>query len=169
MLTSLPQNSTLNSARCRNTAPMTTQDTTDPPASSPEPSNSSPPRRRRFLPLLLVAGAVASLAPLASLRPSEHQIDFRIEDDVASVTRFDVDWTRMDGDVPGDVVAGSSRRFERGRAPEIVNVTVRLPNGSYALDIRIEHVDHTDAMQRRVTLGDADRITIPLRADAVRP
>jgi hypothetical protein len=50
-----------------------------------------------------------------------------------------------------------------------VNVTVQLPNGSYALDIRIERNDHTDAIQRRVTLGDADRILIPLQADRMRP
>ena len=88
---------------------------------------------------------------------------------MADVTRFDVEWSRVDSDATGDVVSGSSRSFERGRAPEIVNVTVNLPNGSYALDIRIERVDRVDAIQRRVTLGDSDRISIPLRTDQVRP
>lgn len=150
---------------------MTGQDqtTADSPTNDVESAAAPPPRRRRFLSLLLVAGVVASLAPLAPLRSREHQIDFRIDDDVASVTRFDVDWTRLDGDVAGDLVAGSSRHFERGRAPEIVNVSVRLPDGSYALDVRIEHADRVDAIKRRVHLGDADRITIPLHADKARP
>jgi hypothetical protein len=148
---------------------MSSDEPTDSPAAADESPASSPPRRRRFLPLLLIAGVVASLAPLAPHRPQERHVDFRLEDDRASVTRFDVDWTRLDGDVAGDVVMGSSRGFETGQAPEIVNLTVRLPNGSYALDIRIEHADHTDAIQRRVTLGDADRILIPLRDERKRP
>lgn len=134
-----------------------------------EPSEPSPQRRSRFAKLLIVAGALISLAPLARIWPREHQIDFRFEDGVTDVTRFDVEWARLDGDVVAEVVSSSSRAFDRGHAPEIVNVTVHLPNGSYALDIRIEHADHVDAIQRRVTLGDSDRISVPLRADRVRP
>jgi hypothetical protein len=137
--------------------------------SAEEPSPPSPSRRNRFSRLLIVAGALISLAPLARIWPREHQIDFRIEDGVADVTRFDVEWSRLDGDVAGDVISSSSRSFERGHAPEIVNVAVHLPNGSYALDIRIEHADRTDAIQRRVMLGDTNRISVPLRADQVRP
>jgi hypothetical protein len=141
------------------------QTSTDEPSAPVQPSR----HRSRLAKLLIVAGAVVSLAPLGRLWPSGHQIDFRLEDGVADVTRFDVEWTHMDGDVPGDVVSGSSRSFERGRAPEIVNVNVHLPNGSYALDIRIEHADHIDSITKRVTLGDADKISIPLRADRARP
>lgn len=137
--------------------------------STDEPSAAPPQRRSRLMKLLIVAGAVISLAPLGRLWPREHQIDFRLEDGVADVTRFDVEWTHMDGDVPSDVVSGSSRSFERGHAPEIVNINVSLPNGSYVLDIRIEHADHTDVFAKRVTIGDADRISIPLRADRARP
>jgi hypothetical protein len=137
--------------------------------STDEPSRASPRRRGRLATLLIVAGALITFAPLAKHWPREHQIDFRFDGGGADVTRFDVDWTRLDGDVAGDVVSGSSRSFERGHAPEIVNVTVHLPDGSYALDIRVEHADHTDAIAKRVTLADADRISIPLQADRVRP
>lgn len=134
-----------------------------------EPVQPAPRRRSRFATLLIVAGAVISLAPLAKIWPREHQIDFRVEDGFADMTRFEVEWSRADGDVIGEVVAGSSRSFERGHAPEIVSVSVRLPAGSYALDVRVEHADRVDAIQRRVTLSDADRIAIPLRAERLRP
>jgi hypothetical protein len=148
---------------------MNPEERSDPPDSAPQPQQAQPSRRRRLLPLLLAAGLIASVAPVVQRLPHEHRIDFKIEDDVASVQRFDVSWTHLDGDVEGEAVAGNSLRFERGSAPEIVSVHVRLPNGSYALDVMIEHADHTDSIQRRVTLGDADRITIPLRADPMRP
>lgn len=134
-----------------------------------EPRLAAPRKRPRWAVLLMIGGAVLSLAPLARMWPREHQIDFRIEDGAKDVTRFGVDWTRTDGDGPAEVVSGSSRSFEAGQAPEIVNVTVNLPNGSYALDIRVEHADRVDVIERRVTLGDADRITIPLRAERMRP
>lgn len=147
----------------------TGQTSTDEPSDPSHPPPLSPSRRSRWAKLLILAGAVIGLAPLARSWPREHQIDFRLEDDVADVTRFDVEWTHMDGDVRGDVVSGSSRGFERGGAPEIVNVNVKLPNGSYALDIQIEHADHTDSIAKRITLGDIERISIPLRADRTRP
>ncbi len=148
---------------------MNPDERSDPPDSAPLPEQAQPSRRKRFLPFLLAAGLIAGVAPVVQRMPHEHRIDFRIEDDVASVQRFDVSWTRLDGDVEGDVVAGNSLRFERGSAPKIVSVNVRLPHGSYALDVMIERSDHADSIQRRVTLGDADRIAIPLRADPMRP
>lgn len=141
--------------------------TAAPPAD--EQAKPSPSPRGRLSKLLIVAGVLLSLAPLARIWPHEHQVDFRIEDGASDVTRFDVDWMRLDGDVTGDVVSGSSRSFERGRAPQIMSVSVHLPNGSYVVDIRIEHADRVDAIQQRVTLGDADRISIPLRTDRMRP
>lgn len=148
---------------------MNPEEDTAEQTSTDEPPAPAPTRRGRLIKLIIVAGAVISLAPLAQILPRAHQIDFRLEDGVADVTRFDVEWTHMDGDVSGDVVSGSSRSFERGSAPEIVNINVNLPNGSYALDIRVERADHTDSIAKRVTLGDADRISIPLRADRARP
>lgn len=134
-----------------------------------EPDVAAPSRRPRWAVLLMIGGAVLSLAPLAKKWPQEHRIDFRIEDGAKDVTRLSVDWTRIDDDGNAEVVRGSSRSFELGKAPEIVNVTVDLPSGSYALDIRVEHADRVDAIERRVTLGDEDRITIPLRAERMRP
>lgn len=141
----------------------------DDTVSSDEPSTPTRGKRSRIVPLLLIAGVVLSAAPLMKRLPHEHKIDFRFDDGANDVTRLDVDWVRFEGDVEAEVVGGSSRSFERGQAPENVNITVHLPNGLYALDIRVEHPDHIDAIRRRVTLGESDRIVIPLRAERVRP
>ncbi|HMY20595.1 MAG TPA: hypothetical protein PKA58_29925 [Polyangium sp.] len=149
---------------------MTSEEDT---VSSDEPSTSrsDEPRKKlaRIVPFLLVAGIVLSVGPFVKRLPREHKVDFRFDDGANDVTRLDVDWVRLEGDVEAEVVAGGSRSFERGQAPEKVNVTVNLPNGLYALDIRVEHPDHVDAIRRRVTLGEADRIVIPLRAERARP
>lgn len=157
---------------------MTSEEDTvssDEPTKAPpdEPSNTRPdePRKKlaRLVPFLLLAGIALSVGPFVKRLPREHKVDFRFDDGANEVTRLDVDWVRVEGDVEAEVVAGGSRFFERGQAPEKVNVTVNLPNGLYALDIRVEHPDHVDAIRRRVTLGEADRIVIPLRAERARP
>jgi hypothetical protein len=150
--------------------PTTEQTSPDEPSlDEPNTPAPTPARRPRWAVLLLIGGAVLSLAPLLRKLPHEHRIDFRIEDGAKDVTRFEVDWTRIDDDGKAEIVSGSARSFELGQAPEIVNVNVNLPNGSYALDIRVEHADRVDVLARRVTLGEADRITIPLRAERMRP
>lgn len=149
---------------------MTSEEDT---VSSDEPSTprSDEPRKKlaRLVPFLLLAGIALGVGPFVKRLPREHKVDFRFDDGANDVTRLDVDWVRVEGDVETEVVAGGSRFFERGQAPEKVNVTVNLPSGLYALDIRVEHPDHVDAIRRRVTLGEADRIVIPLRAERPRP
>ena len=135
----------------------------------PSPSEALPRRRSRWPSLLILVGGLLGLAPLARFWPHDHQVDFRFEDGNGDVTRFDVEWTRGDGAGSGDALNNSSRSFEPGRAPKIVNMNVHLPNGLYVLDIRIERGDRVDVIQQHVTLGDADRIAIPLRAESMRP
>ncbi|HRI71948.1 MAG TPA: hypothetical protein PK156_47270 [Polyangium sp.] len=148
---------------------MTPEESTAEEVSPNKPSVVLPRRRSRLSTLLIVAGAVLGLAPLTRIWPHDHQIDFRFEGARSDVTRFDVEWTRADDLGSGEVLTGSSRSSEPAQAPEIVNMNVHLPNGSYVLDIRIEHADRLDTIQHRITLGEADRIAVPLRADRLRP
>jgi ferric-dicitrate binding protein FerR (iron transport regulator) len=138
-----------------------TEDDADAPRPAP------PPTRRRLLPLLLVVAGGICVALLSPHAPRSRSVDFRIEEDHASVVRLDVTWSRVHGDKKGaskpDTVAGGSYRFEPGTAPKIIRTNVRLPNGTYALDITLERADHSASIQRTVTLGDSDQITIPLR------
>lgn len=138
----------------------TTDEETPPQAEEPaKPLFTPSPRRRRLLSLLLLAGGGAAFLSLAPHWPKERSVDFRLDGEVGTVVGFDVTWSR-----PGaEAVGGSSLRFEPGRAPKIVHTTVHLPDGSYALDIRIDRADRSDSMQRTLTLGDAEQITVPLR------
>ncbi|WP_170319247.1 hypothetical protein [Polyangium spumosum] len=119
------------------------------------------PRRRRLLSLLLLAGGGAALLSMAPHWPKERSVDFRLDEEHASVVGFDVTWTRVGAEA--DAVGGSSFRFDPGRAPKIVHTTVHLPDGSYALDIRVDRADRSDSIQRTLTLGDTEKITVPLR------
>ncbi|MDI1478998.1 hypothetical protein [Polyangium sp. y55x31] len=140
----------------------TTDEETQPQAEEPaKPLFTPSPRRRRLLSLLLLAGGGAAVLSLAPHWPKERSVDFRLDGEVGTVVGFDVTWSRPGADA--EAVSGSSFRFEPGRAPKIVHTTVHLPDGSYALDIRVDRADRSDSMQRTLTLGDAEQITVPLR------
>ncbi|MDI1436652.1 hypothetical protein [Polyangium sorediatum] len=143
------------------------RDTTPDEETQPEAEGSAKPLfapsplRRRLLSLLLLAGGGAAFLSLAPHWPKEHTVDFRLDGEIGTVVGFDVTWSRAGAEA--GAVSGSSFRFEPGRAPKIVHTTVHLPDGSYALDIRIDRADRSDSIQRTLTLGDAEKITVPLR------
>jgi hypothetical protein len=116
------------------------------------------------LSLLLLAGGVLVFVSVGPHWPKERKIEFRFDSDVGSIVRLDVTWTRVEGSVENeDVALASSFRFEAGSAPKIVRTNVRLPDGTYALDITVERVDRSESLERSLTLGDTDEITVPLR------
>jgi hypothetical protein len=132
-----------------------------PPGGAPRPVMSS---KRRFVSLILLAGAAAAAASLLPHWPKERAVDFRIEEDTGSVVGLDVAWSRVDGaGQAGEPMLGSSFRFAPGEAPKIIHTIVHLPDGSYALDITLERADRSASIQRRLTLEDAEQITVPLR------
>lgn len=138
------------------------------PATEEVPSERAPlpvrSSKRRFVSLILLAGAVGGAASVLPHWPKERTVDFRIEEDAGSVVALDVAWSRVDGGgQAGEPVFGSSFRFAPGEAPKIVHTTVHLPDGSYALDITLERADRSASIQRRLTLEDAEQITVPLR------
>src|SRR5690242_16578539 len=117
-------------------------------------------RRSRVLPLVLVAGVVAAASTLVPHVPHERAVALRL-DDAASVTAVDVEWTPADGD--GEAAQGGAWHFPPGKAPIEIVAQVRLPDGRYRLDATVERGDARTTVHRAVTLGDADRITVPLR------
>lgn len=121
------------------------------------------PRIRRLVSVVLLVGGVGAVLAFGPRVPKEREIDFRFDDDPSTVVRLDISWVRVDEGSSADPVSGTSFRFERGHAPKIVRSTVHLPDGSYALDITLERADRTTSIQRTLTLGDSDRITVPLR------
>ena len=107
--------------------------------------------------LLCALGAAAVILPRI---PRERQIEFRIEDP-ATIVAIDLTWSRDDGD--GEPVQGGSWRFPAGQAPRSLVTSVHLPSGRFAVDVTVERTEGRDEVHRVIELGDADRITVPLR------
>jgi hypothetical protein len=115
--------------------------------------------RRRAGGLLLVAGALLALRPFAAVLPRDHEIELPLREH-ADVARLELVWTPEGVE---EAAQGSALRFAPGSAPRRPRVVVRLPDGRYDVEITIESVDGTRrVLHRAVTLGEADRITLPI-------
>jgi hypothetical protein len=113
--------------------------------------------RTRAAPLLLIGGAVVAAIVSTPHLPHEHHVGLSLAE-AATVTRVDAAWS--DG---SDAVRAGSWHFQAGSAPAMVDTRVSLPNGRYELDVVVERGADRQAFHRRVTLGEADHITVPLR------
>lgn len=140
------------------TAPVTAAE-----ENSSEPKDPTPPARsrlRRLAPFVLLAGAAVSAISILPHLPRERRLELRLEEP-STIIGVQLDWsTATSGDEP---LQGSTWRFAPGSAPRLLPATVRLPDGSYDVDIRVDRVDQTQTVRRSITLGDADRITVPVR------
>jgi hypothetical protein len=117
------------------------------------------PRLRKFAPLLLIAGAVVAGGMLLRHLPKERTVELRL-DDAPSVTRVELAWAAREQ--AGEPVQGGTWHFPSGSAPKSLRTLVRLPDGRYDLDVTVERGPGREAFHRVVTLGDSDRISIPL-------
>ncbi|XXY49643.1 hypothetical protein WME91_00610 [Sorangium sp. So ce269] len=124
-----------------------------------------PPWTRRLAPVILFAGALLAGSVLFKGMPEEREIELRL-DDAATIVQLDMTWTDPSsgdsaaGDAP---IHGSSWHFAAGTAPRAVLTKVRLPDGLYRLEITVDRTSGRDVTSRPVTLGDASRITFPVR------
>jgi hypothetical protein len=109
---------------------------------------------------VVLLGALGAAAVILPRIPRERQIEFQVEDP-ATIVAVDLSWSRDDGD--GEPVQGGSWRFEPGQAPRKLLTSVHLPSGRYAVDVAVERTDGHNDLHRVIELGDADRVTVPLR------
>lgn len=133
-----------------------------PPPAEPAPR---PVWTRRLASAILVAGVLLAGSVLFKGLPEEREIELRL-DDASTVVQLDVTWTdRSASDGAADVapVHGSSWRFAEGTAPKALLTKVRLPDGLYDLEIAVARTRGRDVTSRAITLGDASRITFPVR------
>lgn len=94
--------------------------------------------------------------------PRERHLELRL-DEPSSIVGVHLDWTDSSAPTPSDEpLQGSTWRFTPGSAPRLLPATVRLPDGSYAVEIRVDRIDQTQTVRRSITLGEADRITVPV-------
>jgi hypothetical protein len=138
----------------------------DPPTNEPEAATAdgegrgAPLGRRRLGFFLLVGGGVLAAAQLLPRWPHERHLSLRL-DDPSTVTSVDLAWTRQGYD--GEPSAGSSWRFPAGKAPRRVEGAVKLPNGTYEVEITILRTDSSQTIHRSVALEGADDVVLPLR------
>ncbi|MGK3993885.1 hypothetical protein [Sorangium sp. So ce1024] len=132
------------------------------PPAEPAPR---PAWTRRLAPAILVAGVLLAGSVLFKGMPEEREIELRL-DDASTVVQLDMTWTdRSASDGVADVapVHGSTWRFAEGTAPKALLTKVRLPDGRYDLEIAVARTRGRDVTSRAITLGDASRITFPVR------
>lgn len=110
--------------------------------------------------LLLLVGAGIAARFLVPRLPKERTVELRLPEPV-SITAVDVAWAPVTQD--DEAVQGADWRFVTGRAPPVLQTVVRLPDGRYALDVRVERGAEREAFHRVIALGDADRVTVRLR------
>ncbi|EYF07888.1 Hypothetical protein CAP_6910 [Chondromyces apiculatus DSM 436] len=117
---------------------------------------------RRLAPLLLVLGLFIIVGPLLRQTPREHEVELRL---ATPDTIVGVELTWFEGDESGsqEPLAGGSWRFTQGQAPRSLSTPVRLPDGSYSLEIIVDRTSGRDSARRSIVLGDAERITVPTR------
>ena len=116
--------------------------------------------RERWATLILLAAAgVVAFVYMPPL-PKDRKVDLRLPDP-ASVTGVDVAWAPVAH--PDEAVSGTTWHFATGRAPAALGADVRLPDGRYDVEVRVERGAESEAFHRVITLGDSDRITVRLR------
>jgi hypothetical protein len=115
--------------------------------------------RQKYAAWILVAGAVIAAVAFVPHLPRERHVDLRL-DEPASVTGVDLAWRSLNEPAP---VQGTSWHFALGQAPLTLPTNVSLVDGRYDLDIMIHRGVEHQQLHRSITLGEADRITVPLR------
>lgn len=148
------------------------------PPADPAPLSDTPPPsplhrwldRKKAARLVALAGVLALVLTGQSLvlpnLTTEHDVVLQLEAP-RDVVGIDIRWSAPDS---GDEVASTSLYFSPGATPADVPVPVHLPGGRYSVTITLQRVASTSeggadttTIRRLITLGDASRVTIPLR------
>jgi len=114
-----------------------------------------------------LAAALSVLFIMRPHVPREREVELRLQEPL-TVTGVDVAWCRSSGDdrssdPTDEPLGGASFRFAPGTAPQNIKHHVRLPDGSYQVDLVVQRGEHADSIRRTVVLDEADRIMLPLR------
>ena len=124
------------------------------------PSPQAPPRRARrtrWIGALLVAAALLVLLPVINELPTERPIRLQVSDP-ASLLRLDLNW--LDGD---ERIHSMSLRFADRPPSAQLTTHLRVTDGDYRLQLRIERTDGVTETERRVRFApDVSLVVIPI-------
>ena len=109
---------------------------------------------RRFAPLLLVAAALGAYAMLDRELPHDRDVVIELGD-APDLTGLEVSWLRARKD-SDEAYLTTRWHFARGAAPSRLNARVRLPDGSWNVEVAIERAG-TSAETRWSGRANLDR------------
>ena len=106
-------------------------------------------RRRRLLGLAILVVGVALIPYFASRSPKDQHLRIVLGDRATTVTALSVEYLNDQGDSMREV----RMTYEEGKAPRVVSLEPRLPDGDYRLKIEADTREGRRQGERRVTLG----------------
>jgi len=106
-------------------------------------------RRNRIVGLAILMAGGAAVAYFASRTPKDQHLRIVLGDKATSVTALNVEYLTGEGDSMREV----HMTYEEGKAPRIVSLEPRLPDGEYRLKIDVDTREGRRQGERRVTLG----------------
>ncbi|MBK8257349.1 MAG: hypothetical protein IPK82_32325 [Polyangiaceae bacterium] len=132
-------------------------------ATTDTPPVRAPNNRARAGRIVALVGALvvvlAGKSFVMPLVPTDHEVEIRF-DSPEDIVGVDIRWSPESS---GEDITATSFRFSQGKAPASLMTNVHVPDGAYDVAIAIERETHVDSSRRRVALGDAARVTIPVR------
>jgi hypothetical protein len=93
--------------------------------------------RRRIAPLLLLAAGIGAFTMVDRELPHEHAVVIDLGDKARDVTDVEVVWTRA-ASHPDEADLTTRWHFAAGTAPPRIPARVRLPDGTWEVDVGIE-------------------------------
>jgi hypothetical protein len=114
--------------------------------------------RRRLIGLAILLAGVSLIAYLGSRTPKEQHLRVVLGDKAPTVTGLSVQYDTPDGEPMREV----RMTYESGRAPRVVSLEPKLPDGDYRLRIDVDTREGRRQAERRVTLsGGTTSVEIP--------
>lgn len=107
------------------------------------------PRHRRIVGLAILMGGGALVAYFASRTPRDQRVRIVLGDRAPTVTALFVEYDSPDG----EALREARMTYELGKAPRVVSLEPRLPDGDYRLKIDVDTREGRRQGERRVTLG----------------
>ena len=119
--------------------------------------------RRRIAPFLLILAALGAYRAVGSRLPHDREVSLDLGPAAQDVTHVELAWTDVQGHAEEPAMS-TQWNFVQGTAPERLNARVRLEDGAWLADVRIDRNGQIEpsSWSRRVYL-EGRQVILPLR------